>query len=164
MSKLVSALGIVTLSAALAYGVVAWRQPRPSQTAWTEAVAVAQQLQDRALQTYRSGASEQAIPALRAYLQYLEDRAPLGDEWKVGQSPWLDVRELAAERMLVAGRLASMIEQSPDPSEATGLWERALSYAHASGRPDVSIDSVRDAISRSAPLSDGPDLERGQTR
>jgi hypothetical protein len=164
MSKFSSTFGLVVLLAAIAYGIVARRPAPASQTAWVEAVAAAQALQDRSLQTFRSGDVDQAIPALRAYLGYLKARAPLGAEWAPGQSPWLDEQELANERMLVAGRLAGLIEQSTDPSEAPLLWERALSYARESGRPGASIDSMREAISRSTPMAGSPDTAPGQTR
>jgi hypothetical protein len=122
-----------------------------------QAVVLDQQLQDEAFRAYRSGRSEVAIPALDAYLQYLEGAEPLLSPWQPGQSPWLDGRGLASERMLTAGRLASVLERAGAEERAASLWARAVEYARASGRSDVSLAAVREAVKRSGPIAGPPD-------
>jgi hypothetical protein len=126
-------------------------------TARALAVALDQQLQDDAFQAYRSGRRELAMPALDAYLRYLEHTQPLVSPWQPGQNPWLDVEGLATERMLTAGRLATVMEQSAFTDQAAALWARAVEYARASGRSGVSLTSVREAVERSGPIADPPD-------
>lgn len=117
-------------------------------------------MQDAAYQAFRSGDAGTAIPALAAYLRYLEDVEPLADRWEAGQNPWLDARALASERMIAAGRLAALLEQSGSVTHADALWARAVEYARQAGRPDVSIRSVKEAIYRSMPVAE-PEGEPG---
>ena len=131
------------------------RHQNDTAAAWVQAVALDQQLQDDAFQAYRSGRNDLAVPALDAYLQYLEEAQPLDSPWQPGENPWLDVRGLATERMLTAGRLASVLERTGRPNEAAALWQRAVEHARASGRSGVSLLAVREAVELSGPIA-GP--------
>jgi hypothetical protein len=142
---------IVGIAGLLAAGIVGLLRMGPWSTSasssWSDAIASAQALQDRAFQAYRSGGST-AVPALREYLAYLEGLEPLFETWEPGQAPWLNEPALASERMMVAGRLADALEVAGEHAVAARYWEMALSYARQSGRPDVSLESVRQAVSR----------------
>jgi hypothetical protein len=146
----------VILLAAACLGVFRQLQQRSLSTAWAQAVALDQELQDRAFQAYRAGRDDVALPALEAYLRHLEQAAPLTEPWQPGQSPWLDTRALAAERMLTVGRLATLVERTHGGAKADPLWARAVDYARQAGRSDVSLSSVREAVSRTAPIEQGP--------
>jgi hypothetical protein len=147
----------VALAAGVLYVVAGWpAQHRDNAEAWAAAVARDHQLQDDAFQSFRSRSDGEAVRALEAYLSYLETTRPLVDDWEPGLNPWLDAQALANERMLTAGRLASVFERTGALGQANALWDQALRYARASGRPDVSLASVREAVELSRP-SASPD-------
>ena len=150
---------IAALIGAASLSLVRQRQQTDTAAARAQAVACDQQLQDEAFQAYRSGREDFAVPALSTYLRYLEQIRPLGSPWQKGQNPWLDARGLATERMLTAGRLASVIEEKEGPEQAAALWQRAVEYARASGWSDVSLPAVREAVEFSGPIVEPPELE-----
>jgi fermentation-respiration switch protein FrsA (DUF1100 family) len=148
-SRLFSLIGIVVLAAAGLVGLIMLRTSEPAEREWGLAMATAQEFQDRAFQAHRAGDPAAAIGPLGDYLEYLEGLEPLSGTWQAGQSPWLDAQTLASERMLTAGRLAAALEQTGASAEAEQLWEKALGFALQTGQPGVSLDTVREAVSRS---------------
>jgi hypothetical protein len=150
-------LVIVGLSAGAGVLLVRHQNQNDIATAWARTVALDQQLQDDAFQGFRSGRRDLALPALEAYLQYLELGEPLRSPWQPGQNPWLDATGLATERMLTAGRLAIVLEGMDATDRAASLWNSAVEYARLSGRSGVSLAAVREAVERSGPIAGPPD-------
>jgi hypothetical protein len=159
-SKPLSLLTTAALLAGAVFLFFSWhRHQNVLAGAWAEAVALDQRLQDEAFQAYRSGPRAAALPALQAYLQHLEQSDPLVAPWGPGENPWLDVRGLATERMITAGRLAMLMEHMAAADQASALWRRAVEYARASGRTSVSLATVREAVVRSGAIGGPPDAD-----
>jgi hypothetical protein len=87
--------------------------------------------------------------ALRSYLSYLDSQSPArAGTSQVGDSPWLDARMIAADTVLVLGRLALLEERHQNIAGAEPLWLRAETEAKAAGWSDSSRRRIRDVLQR----------------
>ena len=95
--------------------------------------------------------------ALRSYLSYLDSQSlARAGSAKMGDSPWLDARMIAADTVLVLGRLALLEERHQNMTGAEPLWLRAETEAKAAGWSDSSRTHIRDVLRRIDSPRDSP--------
>ena len=115
---------------------------------WTAAMLEYGQKSQYAYTQYRQADYETARTALTQFAAYLGSMKPSGRDWKPGQAPLADEKDLAFDKMLTYGRLALIADRAKRADDASTFWHRAEQEARDLKWEEPTRDRIRDTVSR----------------
>jgi hypothetical protein len=142
--KAILTTGVVVVVIGVAAAFVYQRAVSGRQ--WVHAVEQSGALADRATAVYRAGPNDEAVVALRQYLNYLDASSPSREPWRPPAHPLLDARGLAFERTLTSGRLALVEAKLGNVEGAAQAWAQAEKAATDAGLAATDRESLEEMI------------------